>query len=149
MITTDSPSCTPFRPDPMVIQNAKELCFEPPLDEGIREYVVILIDSGVETFESCEGGRGHCYAEPTIRFEGDSSEGLRALSVALAHGMPVKQLKRSWGVLEKMVHGPWWELVFYPPKDSPQWDDRDTSMRYAAQRTARDSQSRAVSNTLE
>jgi hypothetical protein len=65
-----SSSHTPFLPDPTVIQNAKELCFEPPLDEGIREFVVILIANGVETFESCEGGRGHCYAEPTIRFRG-------------------------------------------------------------------------------
>lgn len=146
-MTTDTPSRTPFRPDPMVIQKAKELCFEPPLDEEIREFVVTLIANGVETFESCEGGRGHCYAEPTIRFEGDSSEGLRALSVALAHGMPVKQLKRSWGVLEKMVHGPWWELIFYPPKDSPQWDDRDTTLRYAAE-TARECESRAAKNAI-
>jgi hypothetical protein len=149
MAATAGSSRTPFRPDPTVIQNAKDLCFEPPLDEGIREFVITLIANGVETFESCEGGRGHCYAEPTIRFEGDSSEGLRALSVALAHGMPVKQLKRSWGVLEKMVHGPWWELVFYPPKDSPQWDDRETTVRYAAQRDARECESRASGNAIE
>lgn len=29
------------------------------LDDGIREYVRILVTSGVETFESCEGGEGH------------------------------------------------------------------------------------------
>jgi len=129
-------SRTPFRPDPEAFQRSRELYFEPPLDEGIREIVVTLIANGVEAFESCEGGRGHSYAEPTVRFEGDSSEGLRALSIALAHGMPVKELKRAWGVLEKMVHGPWWELIFYPPKDSAQWDDRDTSARYAAQHEA-------------
>jgi hypothetical protein len=132
----ESHSRTPFRPDPEAFQRSRELYFEPPLDEGIREIVVTLIANGVEAFESCEGGRGHSYAEPTVRFEGDSSEGLRALSIALAHGMPVKELKRAWGVLEKMVHGPWWELIFYPPKDSPQWDDRDTSARYHAEREA-------------
>jgi len=129
---------TPFRPDPQAIQHAKELYFEPPLYPGIRDIVVTLIANGVEAFESCEGGRGHSYAEPTVRFEGDSSEGLRALAVALANGLPVKELKRSWGVLEKMVHGPWWELTFYPPKDSQQWEDRDTAARYERERSTHD-----------
>ncbi|MGH7475244.1 MAG: hypothetical protein ACRELD_03060 [Longimicrobiales bacterium] len=29
------------------------------LDAGIRSAVRLLIDAGVETFESCEGGLGH------------------------------------------------------------------------------------------
>ena len=36
------------------LQRAKELYFEPPLDEGIREIVVALIAHGVETYELCE-----------------------------------------------------------------------------------------------
>ena len=40
------------------------------LDEGIREAVAVLVANGVETFESCEGGPGHAFPEPTIRFEG-------------------------------------------------------------------------------
>ena len=129
---------TPFRPSPAVIQSARELMFNPPLDAGIRAIVIALAEGGVETFESCEGGPGHSYPEPTVRFEGDSSEGLRALSVALAHGLPVKALRRSWGILEKMVHGPWWEMTFYPPTDSPQWAERNTAQRYEAEKTARD-----------
>src|SRR6266478_5963574 len=82
------PSRTPFRPDPESIQRAKELCFEPPLDAGIREIVIVLVANGVETFESCEGGDGHSFPEPTIRFEGTDSEGLRAVSVALENGLP-------------------------------------------------------------
>jgi hypothetical protein len=93
---------------------------------------------GVLDGEHVDGGRGHSYAEPTVRFEGDSSEGLRALSVALANGLPVKELKRSWGVLEKIVHGPWWELTSYPPKDLPQWEDRDTAARYKEESSTRD-----------
>jgi hypothetical protein len=142
MIGHYSPNRTPFRPDPDALQRAKELDFEPPLDQGIRNAVIALIANGVEAFESCEGGRGHSYAEPTVRFEGDSSEGLRALSVALAHGLPVKELKRTWGVLEKMIHGPWWELTFYPPKDSPQWEDRDTTARYESESSTRGQESR-------
>jgi hypothetical protein len=105
---------TPLRPDPIKLQQARDLVFDPPLDEGIREIVVTLVLNGVETFESCQGGLGHSFPEPTVRFEGDSSEGLRALAVALAHGLPVYRLRRSWGVVDGLVHGPWWEMTFKP-----------------------------------
>src|SRR6202171_2862723 len=85
------PGKTPFRPDPESVQRAKELHFEPPLDEGIRDIVITLVANGVETFESCEGGRGHSFPEPTVRFEGSSSEGLRELSVALENGLQVSE----------------------------------------------------------
>lgn len=45
------------------------------LDSGIRPYVKILDDNGIETFESCQGGDGHCFPEPTIRFHGVRGEG--------------------------------------------------------------------------
>lgn len=115
------------------IQAARELVFEPPLDEGIREIVLTLVENGVETFESCEGGRGHSYPEPTVRFEGSSAEGLRALSVALSHGLPVCELRRAWDIREGQLYGPWWEMTFIPPRGSQQWADRDTTARYAAQ----------------
>ena len=66
----------------------------------------------METFESCEGGLGHAYPEPTVRFEGATSEGLRALSVALENGLPVFSLRRAWGVIDGLIHGPWWEMTF-------------------------------------
>jgi hypothetical protein len=127
------PGRTPFRPDPESLQRAKDLIFEPPLDKGIREIVVTLLANGIETFESCEGGRGHSFPWPTVRFEGGASEGLRALSVALENGLPVDGLRRTWGIIDGAIHGPWWEMTFRPPKDSPQWADRDTTQRYAAQ----------------
>lgn len=105
-------SRTPLRPDPESIQRAKELHFDPPLDAGIRDIVVALVTNGVETFESCEGGPGHAFPEPTVRFEGGTSEGLRALSVALENGLPVFRLRRAWGVIDNQVHGPWWEMTF-------------------------------------
>jgi hypothetical protein len=124
-------SKTPLRPDPTSIQRARDAVFEPPLDGGIREIVLTLVANGVETFESCEGGRGHSFPEPTVRFEGSSSEGLRALAIALENGLPVARLRRAWGIIDGSIHGPWWELTFWPPKDSPQWADRDTTARYA------------------
>jgi hypothetical protein len=120
------------------VQRAREMRFDPPLDEGIREIVVVLVGNGVETFESCEGGRGHCFPEPTVRFEGDSSEGLRALAVALENGLPVARLRRVWGVIDGQIHGPWWEMTFWPPKGSAQWADRDTAARCATKRNAND-----------
>ncbi len=68
-----------FMADPENLRRAKELHFEPPLDEGIRETVEILIAHGVETCESCQGGEGHSYPEPTVRFEGQLSQGLSRL----------------------------------------------------------------------
>ena len=40
--------------------------FDPPLDKGIEKPMRVLHDASVETYESCEGGPGHSYPEPTI-----------------------------------------------------------------------------------
>jgi len=85
--------------------------FDPPLDEGIRDAVLLLRQAGIETFASCEGGEGHAYHEPTIRFHGDRSEGYRALAVALQHALPVIDLKRTWMVVDGELDGPFWELI--------------------------------------
>lgn len=108
-----SHSETPFRPNPETIQSGQELRFDPTLDKGIADIVITLARNHVETFESCEGGSGHAYPEPTVRFEGDASEGLRALAVALAHGLPVANLRRAWAIREGTLHGPWWEMTFW------------------------------------
>jgi hypothetical protein len=63
------PCRTPFEPTER-LRRRKELYFEEPLDEGIREIVLTLIANGVETFESCEGGPGHVYPWPTVPFTG-------------------------------------------------------------------------------
>lgn len=126
------PGRTPLRPDPDNLEKARASVFEPPLDEGIKDIVLTLLANGVETFESCEGGRGHAFPEPTVRFEGSSAEGLRALSVALENGLPVAELRRAWGVVDGVIHGPWWMMTFHPPRNSPQWADRHTAERYSA-----------------
>lgn len=90
--------------------------FDSPLDEGISEIVLVLRRGGVETFESCQGGEGHAYPEPTVRFYGEQPEGMRALSVALYARLPVKKLRRVWPILDGEPTGPWWELTFAPTK---------------------------------
>ena len=87
--------------------------FSPPLDEGIEKAVILLQKGDVETYESCEGGHGHAYSEPTVRFHGDRSEGFRALALVIQHGLHVKSLKRIWDVLDGEPAGPEWELIFW------------------------------------
>ena len=90
--------------------------FEPgadmPLDAGIREYVLALRSGGIETFESCEGGEGHAFTEPTIRFHGGVGEGFRAFAVAKECGLPVFKVRLSYTVNDGILTGPWWEMVF-------------------------------------
>lgn len=86
--------------------------YDPPLDSGIAKAVEILNAAGIDTYESCQGGDGHCFSEPTVRFHGDKSEGLKALDVALKHGLPVRSLRRFWTVIDCEPVGPKWELVF-------------------------------------
>jgi hypothetical protein len=84
------------------------------LDAGIVEAVVKLREGGIETFESCEGGDGHAFFEPTVRFHGDSAEGIRAVSVALASGLCPFELRRVWTLINDEITGPCWELTFIP-----------------------------------
>jgi hypothetical protein len=88
--------------------------FSPPLDAGIAHVVLTLRAGDVETFESCEGGEGHAYPEPTVRFHGEQAEGFRALSVAMQAGLPVTALRRVWVLRDGEPHGPYWEMTFAP-----------------------------------
>jgi len=83
-----------------------------PLDSGIRRYVLILRSAGIETIESCEGGPGHSFPEPTVRFHGNNGEGFKALSAAMTYGLPVFALRRAWGLIDGELTGPWWEITF-------------------------------------
>lgn len=87
--------------------------FEMPLDAGIALYVLTLRDAGIETYESCEGGEGHAFPEPTIRFHGDRTEGFRALAIARQHDFPVASIKRAWPIVDGEPTGPCWEITFY------------------------------------
>jgi hypothetical protein len=90
--------------------------FTSPLDKGIEVAVHALLDAGIETFESCEGGEGHAYREPTIRFHGERAEGFRAFAAAKQAGLAVYALRRVWPILDGEPTGPWWEMTFVPDK---------------------------------
>lgn len=82
------------------------------IDPGVRRWVLILRSAGVETFESCQGGEGHAMPEPTIKFFGSSWAGYAAFAVAMEHGMPVLDLRRTYSVIDGQLQGPWWEMTF-------------------------------------
>lgn len=85
----------------------------PNLDPGIRRAVQALVDHGIETFESCEGGPGHAYPEPAVRFHGGPGDGWRAVGVCLTLALPIRSLRRVWYVLDtNEPTGPYWEVVF-------------------------------------
>ncbi len=86
--------------------------YDPPLDRGIAPMVEALQAAGVETFESCEGGEGHAFPVPTVRFHGYRDEGFRALAVALLADLRVVALRRVWDVIDGEPTGPDWEMVF-------------------------------------
>lgn len=84
------------------------------LDKKIKPIVLVLREHGIETIESCQGGNGHAFPEPTVRFRGGKGEGYRALSVALQCGLKVAELRRVWPILDMEPTGPWWEMTFTP-----------------------------------
>ena len=84
------------------------------IDAGIRRAVKALHDGGIETFESCEGGKGHPFFEPTVRFHGGREEGFRALAVALQCGLHVSELRRYYVIQAGEPVGPHWEMTFVP-----------------------------------
>jgi hypothetical protein len=83
-----------------------------PIDAGIVRAVRLLNEAGIVTDESCEGGQGHSFPEPTVRFHGSQDEGWRALSVMLAWNLPVRALRREWAITNEGPDGPYWDLVF-------------------------------------
>lgn len=83
------------------------------LDAGIRKAVERFQAEGIETFESCEGGPGHSFPEPTVRFYGTPEAGWRAVGICLAYGLPIRALRRTWHVLDaNEPTGPHWEITF-------------------------------------
>jgi hypothetical protein len=83
------------------------------IDPGIRQAVERLQACGIETFQSCEGGSGHSYPEPTVAFYGTPEAGWRAVAACLAYGLPILSLRRVWDVLDaNEPTGPYWEVTF-------------------------------------
>jgi hypothetical protein len=107
-----------------IMKNGKTIRRETPfktldgrkLDRGIAREVKILFENGIDTTESCEGGQGHSFPEPTVCFAGGQAEGFRALGIALQNGLKVTELRRAWSVQDGEPVSPQWEMTFYHRK---------------------------------
>jgi len=86
--------------------------YDPPLEPGIAAAVIALNDIGVTTFTSCEGGPGHPFPEPTVRFYGDPVTAELAAATVILAGLPAHELRRVWALAESPPH-PFWEIVFF------------------------------------
>lgn len=75
------------------------------IDAGIRPAVEILNQNGFETFESCEGGKGHCLTDPTVRFYGDEFDCVRAYEICQAYNLCVLEVKRVFRKIELYQKG--------------------------------------------
>lgn len=82
-----------------------------PLDKGIERLVRVLRYHGVQTLQSCEGGEGHAFIEPTVRFDGEDGEGFRVLGIALSYGFPVKCVRKVWDVDGREPTERFWEII--------------------------------------
>jgi hypothetical protein len=83
-----------------------------PLDAGIAHAVHVLRAAGIETIESCQGGDGHPFPEPTVRLVGGPGEGFRALGEAIRAGLSPRSIARVWTIDDGELTGPYWDLVF-------------------------------------
>jgi hypothetical protein len=88
------------------------------IDADIRPIVKVLYENGIETTESCQGGQGHPFPEPTVRFCGGHAEGFKAFAIAREHGIQVTAIRRAYSVQDNEPVGPEWEMTFHIPGGS-------------------------------
>ena len=68
------------------------------------------------TIQSCQGGKGHSYEYPTVDFLGNGAEMFLALSIAINHELPVRQISQVWTIENKRMIEPIWRMEFHFPK---------------------------------
>lgn len=70
------------------------------LDSGIRFAVRVLHAAGIETCQSCQGGSGHSYPEPTVDMLAgpDSADGFAAVAALQRYGLPVFTIGLVWSL---------------------------------------------------
>jgi len=96
------------------------------LDAGIRRYVAILRDAGVDTVASCEGKKRPGYRPqrdgphhgdwPYVTINGTAADAFIALAAGLKEGLPVRSIEQSWFVYPEaptVPIGPQWRITFW------------------------------------
>jgi hypothetical protein len=85
------------------------------IDAGIRFPLRVLHAHGFETCQSCQGGKGHAYLEPTIDMVAggaSDSEGIAALGPLAAYGLPVSTVGIIWNIEQGLPYEKLWRITF-------------------------------------
>jgi hypothetical protein len=88
------------------------------LDPGIRFAVRVLhAAGGIETCQSCQGGKGHAYDCPSVDMiaTGEDAIGMRALAALSDHGLPVQDVSLVWNVKNGLPYEKLWRVTFSRP----------------------------------
>lgn len=104
-----------MKPAPIRWDKIMSESFYKTLDDGIRFPVRILHAHGFDTCQSCQGGKGHAYLEPTIDMvaggKGDV-EGIAALGPLAQYGLPVSTIGLIWNIDEGLPYEKLWRITF-------------------------------------
>lgn len=70
------------------------------IDKGIRFAVRVLHARGFETCQSCEGGDGRAYDQPSVDLIAGSRDaaGFAAVAELVSFGLPVDRLSQVWNL---------------------------------------------------
>lgn len=72
----------------------KKRCDPTIIDEGIREFVLLLWGNGFDTWSSCQGGEGHQSIRPTVTITPNETETIDELLIRL--GFFLLKSKTKW-----------------------------------------------------
>lgn len=91
--------------------------FYTSLDPGIRFAVKVLHARGIDTCQSCQGGKGHCYDRPTIDMEtsDDDAWGFAALAALRDYGLSVRDVSLLWRISHGLPFERLWRITFWKP----------------------------------
>ena len=96
------------------------------VDELILPIVHLLNVHGFKTFESCQGGEGHCCADGFIKFKGDEMDLIRAYEICELNGVspltgnrvyrkaPIYEMGCTGPEIGETWDKPFNELIFLP-----------------------------------
>lgn len=87
------------------------------LDPGIRFAVRVLHAAGIETGQSCQGGEGHAYSEPTVDLPatGADATGFAALAALTEYGIRVEEVAMTWTVQNGTPYQKLWRIRLREP----------------------------------
>lgn len=105
-----------MKPNPTRDKMASDKWYQ-QLDAGIRFAVRVLHAAGFDTCQSCQGGKGHPYPEPTVEMVagGDDALGFGALNALRSYGLPVAELAIVWPVSGSHPFEKNWRITFTKP----------------------------------